>query len=154
MTRNPAHWRAISKRLRYVADVLSPGAGNSAHAREEILTELGFPTAKTRKDENKARQEAMLKARFAESTRIWDAEIELEPEPEAEEEGEYITIGGPMTDEDYDRLHPKVRFKGELFRIHKELGDGSKVRLVTMDGESVVDVLKSETTPAEEGALE
>jgi hypothetical protein len=53
---------------------------------------------------------------------------------------------GPLSPEEFNRLHPKVRYGGKLYRVHKDVGtDG--VRLITLDGESTIDVPKSEIAP-------
>jgi hypothetical protein len=54
-------------------------------------------------------------------------------------------IIGPLSAEEFDRLHPKVRYGGKLYRVHKHLGiDGAEVRLITLDGECTIDVPRSE----------
>jgi hypothetical protein len=52
---------------------------------------------------------------------------------------------GPINPDDpeYDQLYPKVRWRGGLYRIHKPLAN-DEVRLITMDGESIRDVPRSE----------
>jgi hypothetical protein len=55
-------------------------------------------------------------------------------------------IGPPRSEEEYDERHAKVRYGRKHYRVHKELGDGSKVRLITMDGESTIDVFRHEIT--------
>jgi hypothetical protein len=48
-------------------------------------------------------------------------------------------------DAEYDRLYPKVLWRGKLYRIHKSLGK-DQVRLVTMDHETIFDVPINEVT--------
>jgi hypothetical protein len=61
-------------------------------------------------------------------------------------------IGPPRSEAERDERNPKVRYAGKLYRIHKEVrhwktGD-KMLRLITMDGESTVDVYEAEVTPA------
>jgi hypothetical protein len=53
-------------------------------------------------------------------------------------------IGPPRNEEERDQRNPKVRWRGKLYRIHKTLGDGSMVRLISMDGEFTIDAAESE----------
>jgi hypothetical protein len=54
---------------------------------------------------------------------------------------------GPINPEEFDRLHPKVRYAGKVYRVHKSLGD-DRVRLISLDGESTVDVSRDEIEAA------
>lgn len=52
-----------------------------------------------------------------------------------------------LTPAEFDRLHPKVRFVGKVYRVHKHLA-GDLVRLVTLNGENTVDVHKDQIEAA------